>query len=254
MQRGPERLKLLRRLDPRIKFLGTLVWLLGILLISSDAWPVFAIYSIAALLLAWAAGLGLERFMKRTLVFLPFVLAAAGIIAMFWPGESQIRLMGLGLTREGLSLAWSFILKLTASYLAIQHLLVSTTVLQLIATLRSLRFPEPLIQVIFFLHCRLKSLVGESRVLKRARRNRFASVTSLRMGRLFGMENWRVLFLRSNLRMESMVRSMYSRGFQGKVPAVTLGRPGLHDVLYGLTVLVLAVAGAFLSKYTAGII
>ena len=70
----------LHRMDGRVKLLLTLGYLVAAALLPAGAWPVFALFLGLAAAAEWLSGLSFGYYWKRSLVALPFALAAVPLV------------------------------------------------------------------------------------------------------------------------------------------------------------------------------
>lgn len=213
-------------LDPRVKVLITVLFILSNALLPDGSWPAFAL---AWLLLLWEndqSGLGLGFTLKRSFVALPFALVA--ISAIFSPQGLPLANWDLGFitlipTDQGLI---RFISILIRSWLSVQAaiLLVATTQFpDLLHALEHLRLPRTLTTIIAFLFRYLFVLTNEVFRILRAREARSARLPGVKGG---GTLSWRIkttgsmagqLFLRSYERSDRIYQAMISRGYAGHI-------------------------------------
>lgn len=215
---------LIHRLDPRVKLVITVLFIVSNVLLPDGAWPAFGLAWGMALLVNLLANLKITYAFKRSFIALPFALAAITIIftlpgqpiIAFSLGSWQITATDAGLIRFGSIVA--------RSWLAVQMaiLLVATTQFpDLMHALRHLRLPQVLVAVISFTYRYLFVLVDEAMRLMRAREARSARLAKGKGG---GSILWRArvagnmvgqLFLRSYERSDRVYNAMLARGYRG---------------------------------------
>lgn len=216
----------LHHLDPRVKVVVTVLFILSNALLPDGAWTAFGA---AWLLLLWAnqlSNLGVDFSFRRSFVALPFALAA--VTAIFSPlGHplAEWRLGGLTLipTDYGVIKFASILLR---SWLSVQAaiLLVATTRFpDMIHAFEHLRVPAVLTTIVSFLYRYLFVLTDEVMRLLRAREARSAAAAGQRSGRSVV---WRgrvagnmagQLFLRSYERSDRIYNAMVARGYTGQL-------------------------------------
>lgn len=219
----------IHRLDPRVKVVVTLAFIISNVMLPDGAWPAFALSFILTTLIAVGAGLGAGFALRRSFVALPFALAAiTAIIAL--PGrpifEWQIGGMNLVGTDAGLI---RFLSIVTRSWLSVQIAIIltaTTSIPDLLHALRHLRIPEVLVAIVGFMLRYLLVLADETGRLLRAREARSARPTGGGGG---GSIAWRArvaghmagqLFLRSYERSDRVYNAMLARGFAGRFLAI----------------------------------
>jgi cobalt/nickel transport system permease protein len=209
---------LIHRLDPRLKLLAVLAFVIITTSIQPHAWLALA-FLVGLILIA----IGLSRIpvlgmLERSAVVLPF----AGLVAISLPftqtGQTiwHWHLGGwtLAITAEGLVSFASLMLKAWLSVLASGLLIATTPFTDLLEAMRALHIPDILITIISFMYRYLFVLVDEAQRLQVARQAR-----SVGTGRTMW---WRAkvlggmigsLFIRSYERSERIYHAMLSRGF-----------------------------------------
>jgi cobalt/nickel transport system permease protein len=243
---------LLHRLDPRVKVVVTVLFIVSNALLPDGAW--------LALALAWGlvlagnllAGLGPGYTLARSFVALPFALAASSAVFAL-PGRPLFALDAgpwhLVATDAGLV---RFLSILARSWLAVQAavLLTATTSFpDLLHALRHLGLPRALVAVVAFMYRYLFVLADEALRLLRAREARSARLPGVRAG---GSLAWRArvagsmagqLFLRSYERSDRIYQAMLARGYAGHLltlnPHVLRGRDWLFGALAVVALLAL---------------
>jgi cobalt/nickel transport system permease protein len=215
---------LIHRLDPRVKVVVTVLFILSNVLLPDGAWPAF--------LLAWGMVVGVNRLarlrwtyaLKRSFIALPFALAAVTVIFNL-PGQPVVTLnlgpWSLAATDAGLIRFGSIVIR---SWLSVQMAILLTATTQfpdLMHALRHLRVPQLLVAVISFMYRYLFVLADEVMRLLRARDARSARPPGGGGG---GTVLWRAkvaghmvgqLFLRSYERSDRVYNAMLARGYRG---------------------------------------
>jgi cobalt/nickel transport system permease protein len=216
----------LHRLDPRVKVVVTVLFILSNALLPDGAWTAFGL---AWIFLLWAnhlSNLGLDFTFRRSLIALPFALAA--VSAIFSPlgnpiAEWHIGSLKLVPTDYGLI---KFASILVRSWLSVQVAILLVAVTRfpdMIHAFEHLRVPKILTTIVSFLYRYLFVLTDEVMRLLRAREARSATVAGQRSGRSVA---WRAkvtgnmagqLFLRSYERSDRIYNAMLSRGYTGQL-------------------------------------
>ena len=220
------------RLDPRVKVLVTLAFIVAVALLPDAAWVA---YGAAALLIGAAtvaATLSPGLVVRRSLLGLPFLLAAVTVLftvpgRALWSGPWGLEVTDAGLMRFGSIVARS-LLSVAAAVL----LTATTRFPDVLHALRHLRVPAVLVGIIAFMYRYLFVLVEEVQRLIRARVARSARLPGTKGG---GSLRWRAegaghmagqLLLRSLDRSERVYQAMQSRGYRGEL--LTLAPHHMH--------------------------
>ncbi len=248
------------RLDPRVKFVLALAFILVTALTPAGAWPVYILLFSIALSVEVLSELGVGSVLRRSSLALPFVLAALPVIFTL----EGLPLLSLPLgpwtltaTHEGLARFASVAAK---SWLSVQMAIVlaaSTPFPDLLLAMRAVRIPRLLVAIVGLMWRYLFVLVDEAMRLMRAReaRSGHPATPGARVG---GSVAWRArvtggmagnLFLRSFERGDRIYAAMASRGYDGEVRAFPIPpiSPAQWSVLgAGMALLGLLAAGGFL--------
>jgi cobalt/nickel transport system permease protein len=216
---------LIHRLDPRVKLVATVLFILSNALLPDGAWPAFGLAWGLVLLVSGLAGLGPGYALKRSFIALPFALAAVTVV-FNQPGETlftwQLGPWRLAATGAGLVRFASIVVRTWLSVQMAILLTAATRFPDLIHALHHLRVPRLLVAVISFMYRYLFVLVDEAMRLVRAREARSARPTGGGGG---GSLAWRArvsgnmvgqLFLRSYERSDRIYQAMLSRGYAGQ--------------------------------------
>lgn len=222
-------------LEPRVKVLVTVLFILSNLLLPDGAWIAFGLSFILILLISIIARLGPGFAVRRSFVALPFALAAISAIFTL-PGEAIGRLnLGswhLVATEAGLIRFASIVLR---SWLSVQMAILLTATTQfpdLAHAFRHLHVPQVLVAIISFMYRYLFILSDEALRLIRAREARSARLPGSKKspatwwkakvtGNMVGQ-----LFLRSYERSDRVYSAMLARGYKGHL--LTLNPHNLH--------------------------
>lgn len=216
----------LHLLDPRVKVVIAVIFILSNALLPDGSWFAFALAWLFILLANDLSNLGLGFTLKRSVIALPFAVVA--VSAIFSPqgeplAEWDVGFMTLIPTDLGLIRFLSIMLR---SWLSVQAaiLLVATTQFpDLIHALEHLNLPRTLTTIIAFLFRYLFVLTNEVYRIIRAREARSAGLPNMRRG---GSLGWRIkttgnmagqLFTRSYDRSDRIYQAMISRGYTGHI-------------------------------------
>jgi cobalt/nickel transport system permease protein len=239
-------------MDARVKVIFTLAFVLFLSLTPFNTWPAYILFLALIISVTLFSRLGLEFVLRRSLLALPFVLAASPLIFIGQPPHVTLPLFqGIQLTYslEGVGRFASIALKSWISIQATILLAATTRFPDLLIALQQLRVPKLFI-AIFGLMWRYLFVISEevARML-RARTSRSAVVPGSQHGG--GTVFWRArttggmagsLFLRSLERSDRVYAAMLSRGYTGELPASDtqpLSRHNLRILSLGLSLLAL---------------
>lgn len=230
----------LHRLDPRVKVVVTVAFILSNALLPDGAWAAFGLGWILLLLANSASNLGVDFTFRRSFIALPFMLVA--VSAIFAPSGQPLaewRVFGISLvpTDAGLIRFGSILLRTWLSVQAGILLVTVTPFPDLIHAFEHLRVPPVLTTIVAFLYRYLFVLTDEVLRLLRARDSRSAAIPGRKSGRdVF----WRAkitghmagqLFVRSYERSDRIYNAMLARGYTGQMRTLRAHLMCRHDWL-----------------------
>lgn len=217
---------LLHHLDPRVKIVITVLFILSNVLLPDGAWLAFGLAWGYLLLGNLLAELGAGYTLRRSLLALPFSLAAFTVLFSI-PGHAlqtlHIGTLSLVVTDAGWLRFVSILLRAWLSVQMVVLLVATTRFPDLVHALEHLKVPALLVTVIAFLYRYLFVLTDEVMRLQRARQSRSALQPELHGG---GSLGWRAkvtgsmlgqLFLRSYERSDRIYNAMQARGYTGQL-------------------------------------
>jgi len=216
---------LIHHLDPRVKVVVTVLFILSNVLLPDGAWPAFALAWVLILVISVLAGLGPGYALKRSFVALPFALAAVTVMFNV-PGQSlfawQLGGWHLVATDAGVIRFASIVVRTWLSVQMAILLTATTRFPDVLHALQHLRVPHLLVAIISFMYRYLFVITDEAKRLVRAREARSARSATGAGG---GSVAWRArgtgnmvgqLFLRSYERSDRVYNAMLARGYNGQ--------------------------------------
>lgn len=226
-------------LDARVKLLLVVAFILACSLAPVGTWPVYILLFTLILVVVILSELGVGYVLKRSVLALPFMLAALPLL--FTVQGNPLARFSLGpvalvLSQEGLVRFLSIALNSWLSGVAAIVLASSTTFPDLLAAMRALHVPRLLVAIFGLMWRYLFVLVDEVLRLQRARASRSGQQDQpgLKPG---GSIAWRArvaggmagnLFLRGLERSDRIYLAMASRGYDGEVR--TFSHPPLRPL------------------------
>lgn len=252
------RQSLVHDLDPRVKLVLTLAFILTAALVPSGAWPIYILLLALVLSVELLSELGVRYILQRALLALPFVLAAIPVIfTMAGPSLFQFAIGKWIITasQNGLERFISISLKSWISVQAAIVLASSTPFPELLLAMRAIKIPRLLVAIFGLMWRYLFVLADEAIRLLRARAARSGSSDpdSKKTG---GSLAWRArvtggmagnLFLRGFERSDRIYMAMLSRGYDGEVRAIPLQQLGPAQWLVMISILLIFVLLLLLS-------
>lgn len=240
------------RLDPRVKFVLTLAFILAVALTPPGVWPVYILLFAIVLAVEILSDLGVAYVLKRAVLALPFILAAVPII-FTTQGVPLLEIpvwnWTLMISQEGLARFISIALKSWISVQAAILLASSTPFPDLLVAMRAVKIPRLLVAIFGLMWRYLFVLVDEVLRLLRARaaRSGHADRPGLKPG---GKLAWRArvaggmagnLFMRAFERSDRIYVAMLSRGYDGEVRSAPL--PALSSLSWLILIIGLFILG-----------
>lgn len=237
---------LIHRLDPRTKVIVTVLFILTVSLTPFGAFGGYVALFALLMVVTVLAHIVPTYLLKRSLIALPFALAAI-TLPFTVPGETLATIPlfgGMTISQAGTIRFLSILIK---SWLSVQMAIILVTVTPFPAVLwalRALRLPAPLIAIVSLMYRYLFVLYEEATRLLRARSARSASVDGVRSG---GSLVWRgqvagrmagSLMLRSFERSERIYNAMLARGYKGHSLSMTHSHLQTLDILVGAVAII----------------
>jgi cobalt/nickel transport system permease protein len=232
-------------LDPRVKLVLALAFILTTSLTPIGAWPIYVLLLAFALSVEILSELGVGKVLRRSSLALPFVLAALPLA--FSMGEQRLFAIPLGFGEltvfaEGLERFASIAVR---SWISVQVAIVlasTTSFPDLMLAMRAIKVPRLLVSIFGLMWRYIFVMADEAQRLMRARESRSAVVArpGLKAGGTIG---WRArvtggmagnLFVRSLERGDRIYSAMSARGYDGEVRTLGLPRvsPGEWALLF----------------------
>jgi cobalt/nickel transport system permease protein len=251
----------IHRLDPRVKLVLTLAFIVAITALPAGVW-----LSYVLCLLTIASFVVLSQtqpllVLRRSLVAIPFTLAALTLV--FTVEGTTVAVLELArwsltVTAEGIIAFTSILIKAWLSVLMATMLVTTTPFPDLVAGMRALKVPRIIVSVVSFMYRYIFVIADEALRLHRAREARSASPKGAAGRDLL----WRAkvlggmigsLFLRSYERSERIYAAMLSRGFDGQIRVIHAGTLGSSDFVIGGAFLAFLLTIVILSRVQRGV-
>jgi cobalt/nickel transport system permease protein len=244
------RQSLIHALDPRVKLIFTLAFVLTMALLPVGAWPVYVLMLTLSLSIIVLSELGLKYVLKRSLLAIPFVLAAVPLLFTV-PGPALLTIsigsLSLTITSAGLERLLSIMFK---SWVSVQVAIVfaaATPFPDMLLAMRAVKVPRLIVSLFGFMWRYMFVMVDEAIRLLRARSSRSGAIEGRKSG---GSLIWRAtvtggmagsLFIRSLDRGDRIYAAMAARGYDGEIrsfPLPPLTSASWLTLLGGLVVLI----------------
>lgn len=239
-----DRDSVIHRLDPRTKFIVTVLFILAVVLMLQAAWLGFICYLAILALITICSRVPVFYILKRSLLILPFV----GIVAISVPFIKQGEIIWsiniwswtISVTRDGLEVFFTILAKACLSAVSLVLLVSTTKVVDLLKGLEQLRVPNILIMIISFMYRYIFVLTDDIMRMKQARDSR----------NFGGSRKWQIktlgniigtLFVRSYERGERVYSAMLSRGYDGHTRTLRVFKFNTADFVFGIGISILLV-------------
>jgi len=247
-----QRSSLVHQLDPRVKLVLTLAFVLTTALIPTGAWAIYVLLFALMFSVILLSELGVGYVYKRAALAFPFVLAALPLVfTAAGPYVLDTTLGGvvLRISQPGLDRFLSIAFKSWISVQAAIVLATSTPFPELLVAMRTIKIPRLLVAIFGLMWRYLFVLADESMRLIRARAAR-SGLAAQGEGKPGGGVIWRArvtggmagsLFLRAFERSDRIYVAMASRGYDGEVRLLPLPalKPAQWAILTGSLLLFL---------------
>lgn len=211
-------------LAPQVKIVAALSFMLLVVATPSTQRWAFGAYAVLLAGVASIARVPPGFLIKRSVVELPFVVAAL-LMPVFALGP-RVDVLGLSLSASGLESGFNLLVKATLGVFTSLLLAATTDLRAVLSGLQRLRVPALLVEIMAFM-LRYVEVVGaemgrmrvarESRCFEARRGERLRSlrITAAATG---------ALFIRAYERGERVHLAMLSRGYSGGLPVLDVGR------------------------------
>ncbi len=240
----------IHRLDPRTKFITTLLFILAVVLTPPTRWQAFAFYLSLIATLIFVSKVPIFYVFKRSLVIMPFVVMIAIFVPFFREGEVagsyNLWLWQVSVTYSGLQVLWNILAKAWLSILSLILLRSSTKLANLLKGLEQLRMPRVMVMILSFMYRYLFVLVDEVMRMKQARDSRNFGGKRLWQIRTIG-NMLGTLFIRSYERGERVYAAMVARGFDGQTRTLDRLNFRKSDAYFGISLSLVLVSASVVS-------
>ncbi|MBP2249945.1 cobalt/nickel transport system permease protein [Halarchaeum solikamskense] len=233
----------LQRRDPRVSLCAITALALGVVL--TRTLGVALCFAALTAGLARLSAVPLRRLLARSAV-VPLVSALVALPqAVLLPGDALVRLLGVTVTEAGVAYVLLFTVRVGVGVALLSLLVLTTPFSALVAALRELRVPVPLVWVVAVTYRYLFLFFDELQRLVLARNSRTTGETGLRDGWRDARRIAGTFVLRTLDRGERVGRGMRARG--GSRPPSPYGRSrrvGVADyALLALAAVAVVVSG-----------
>lgn len=233
---------IIHRLDARIKFLSSLIFILFVVFTPPSYFTKFLFYFIFIFIVVIISHIPFLYILRRSLVIIPFVLFIGIFIPFLKNGEvaGSYNIWGfrLSVSYTGLLILWNIFIKAFLSSVALIILSTTTQFNTLLDGLKSLKIPFIFIMIISLMYRYMFILQEKAILLDRARKLRAYGKMQIRaFGNIIAM-----LFIKSYNKGEQVYVSMCLRGFDGNIRTLNRLKISRLDVLYlSLSVFILSI-------------
>ena len=230
----------LQSLDPRIKIVSFLLFILQALLTQNITALLF-LYVIC-LFLVLISRIGLRFFLKRTWIFVPLFSLFIALPAIFSPGEALLTWHILGakliITRQGLDGAIMFIARVVTCVSFVVLLNITTKHFDLLKVLRIFKIPQIFVMILGMSYRYVYLFVEIIQDTYLAIKSRVGVGVQYQKGQELVAWNIACLWNRSVRLNEEVYKAMLARGYQGEAFAWSDFKIKLRDWLWLVAVLI----------------
>ncbi len=243
----------LQSLDPRIKVVTFLLLIIQILLAKNIA-ILLCLYAFC-LLLTCLSNIRLGFFLKRTWVFMPLFslfIAIPALFSIFTPGETLVtwHIAGLKLiiTRQGLSGAILFVMRVITSVSFAVILSITTKHFELLKVLRIFKIPQIFVMTLGMCYRYIFLFVEVIENTYLAIKSRVGKRISYKKGQHVVAWNIAYLWQRSYQLNEDVYKAMLSRGYRGEPVILNVFKARIRDWLWLFTVVLIFVLIVYFNR------
>lgn len=211
----------LQSLDPRIKAITIFAFMIGVLFTKS-LFVAAGVYALCAVL-AFFSRINAVFFLKRTWLFIPFFslfIAVPALFNVFTPGDTLYVFKAGGITfivtRQGLSGAALFVVRVAASVSYAVLLSITTKHVELLRVLRVFKVPQIFVMTLGMCYRYIYLFADIIENTYRAMQSRAGAGIYLKSGRHIVVWNISALWQRSMHMQSQVYNAMLSRGWRGE--------------------------------------
>ena len=243
----------LQSLDPRIKMVTFLLFIVQVIF-AKNILILLGLYALC-LFLAYLSKIDLLFFLKRTWIFIPLfslVIAVPALFSIFSPGEALatwgIAGLKLVITRQGLSTATLFIMRVVTSVSFAVILSITTKHFELLNVLRIFRIPQVFVMTLGMCYRYIFLFVGVIENTYLAIKSRIGTKVHYKKGQHIVAWNIAYLWQRSFQLNEDVYKAMLSRGYRGEPVVLNEFKVRLRDWVW-LSVVIIASVFNYISLW-----
>jgi len=245
----------LQSLDPRIK-MATFFLFIAQVILTKDIFILLSLYALC-LLLAYISKINLGFFLKRTWIFIPLFslfIALPALFSIFTPGEPlvtwHIAALQLTITRQGLSGALLFVLRVVTSVSFAVILSITTKHFELLNVLRIFRVPQVFVMTLGMCYRYVFLFVEVIENTYLAIKSRIGKRIHYKKGQHIVAWNIAYLWQRSYQLNDDVYKAMLSRGYRGEPVVLNEFKIKLRDWLWlSATVIIFILLAYFNSSF-----
>lgn len=205
-------------LPAEVKTIAMVAFVFAVIATPNQQFWAFGAYALLLVAVAAVARIPATTILPRMLVEVPFVIFAV-LMPVLGPAP-KVEFLGLSLSEAGLLAGWGILIKGTLGVVASILLAATTPARDLLVGLERLRVPQLIVQIASFM-LRYVHVVGdEMHRMSLARRARGFEATGIRSWPVLA-HSAGALFIRSYERGERVHLAMLSRGYLGRMPALS---------------------------------
>lgn len=229
----------IRSLNPKTKLITIIAIVLLIVSTPPDAFGVFSLFFVLALILILASRVPLVVFLRRALIALPFIIFALAAVP-FIPDEAGAISYSLGIgdfavTRAGFLMVSNVLCKSILSIIFLTLLTSSTPFSDLTTGLREFKVPSFITDTLSFMYHYLFILTDQAQRVSFARDARLYGNRWIWHAPVIGHMIGNI-FVSSFERGERIFLAMKARGYDSKIVRTRTGSLRAADYLFGLIV------------------
>ncbi len=221
----------LQGIEPKSKLLGILLFIITISIVK-EIYILLSFYAFSVIL-AGASSIGIIAFIRRVWLFIPLFAGLIAIPAVFLThGEPILFFFGFAITKQGVSAAITFVLRVAASVSFIVLLILTTKWDHIMKALRVFRIPAVFILILSMTYRYIYLLLSTIEDMYFALLSRTIKGQNRKDGQKWAAGRIGFLFQKSRRLSEDVYDAMVSRGFDGEVRVMDSFRMKALDYIW----------------------
>lgn len=226
----------LSKIDERIKIISLVIILITISFLNKiESILLFYIFS---LIIGYFGKLRLKDFLKRTWSFIPLFTLIIAIPVIFINPTN----LSLGFSKQGLLNAIRFVMRVATSISYVQILIMSTSWIKVLSSLRTLGVPSLIISIISMTYRYIFVLLKLAEDLYLAKKSRTINIKDLKREQTFSANSIGIIAIKSHELSKEISQGMLSRGITEKFSFQFQSHLNFIDIIFLISTIIIALS------------